>query len=267
MNHSIKSLGIADIESAVEGEKDIELLKFGSEGEEFEFVLQNILKSTEPRNEIFVLARTNRQLTELSQMMKLRNIKHVIKSDELRKSVVAAKDEVTLATIHAIKGMEAQIVFVLGCSSFHFPSKGSEHPIIDMVKVEEYDKEEEERRLFYVAISRAKKTLYLTYSGNAHTYFITDKMLSMLEEREVDIEVEKLVTKGSNDILTRLKDWRRQTAQEKKIPSYLIMHDRTLIDISVKMPTSTWELESIHGLGPNKIIKYGEQILDIINYK
>ena len=34
-----------------------------------------------------------------------------------------------------------------------------------MVKIEDYDKVEEERRLFYVAISRAKENLYLTYTG------------------------------------------------------------------------------------------------------
>ena len=38
------------------------------------------------------------------------------------------------------------LVFVMGCNSFHFPCRGSEHPVIDMIKVEEYDKEEEERR-------------------------------------------------------------------------------------------------------------------------
>ena len=43
------------------------------------------------------------------------------------------------------------------------------------------------------------------------------------------------------------------------------MHDRTLIDISIKMPTTARELEDIHGLGPTKIMKYGEQILDIIS--
>ncbi|RLG14674.1 MAG: hypothetical protein DRN66_01350 [Candidatus Nanohalarchaeota archaeon] len=46
----------------------------------------------------------------------------------------------------------------------YFSCKGTEHPVVDMIKVEEYNKEEE-RRLFYVAISRAKEILYLTYSG------------------------------------------------------------------------------------------------------
>jgi superfamily I DNA/RNA helicase len=49
-----------------------------------------------------------------------------------------------------------------------------------MVKSETYDKNEEEHRLFYVAISRAKENLYLTYSGKNHTYFINSKMLEMI---------------------------------------------------------------------------------------
>ena len=270
INNSIKSLGLPDIESEAKGEKDIQLLKFDSENQEFEFVIQKILATTIPINEIFVLARTNRQVTDLSQLMKLRKIRHVVKSDELRKTSIAGKDEVTLATIHSIKGMEAEMVFVLGCTTFHFPCKGSEHPVIDMVKVEEYDKEEEERRLFYVAMSRAKSTLYLSYSGNSYTYFITDEMLSLLEKQEVEIKLnttQKYASEKSNDLITRLKEWRIQISKETNVPAYIIMHDRTLIDISMKMPTTTPELEEIHGLGPTKIMKYGEQILDIVNIK
>jgi len=270
INNSIKSLGLPDIESEVNGEKDIQLLKFDSENQEFEFVIQKILAATIPINEIFVLARTNRQVTDLSQLMKLRKIKHIVKSDELRKTAIAGKDEVTLATIHAIKGMEAEMVFVLGCTTFHFPCKGSEHPVIDMVKVEEYDKEEEERKLFYVAMSRAKSTLYLSYSGNSHTYFITDQMRNLLEEQEVEIKLnttQNYASENSNDLITRLKDWRSQISKETNVPAYIIMHDRTLIDISMKMPTTTPELEEVYGLGPTKIMKYGEQILDIVNIK
>ena len=48
----------------------------------------------------------------------------------------------------------------------------------------EYDKEEEELRLFYVAISRAKNNLYLTYSGKKPTYFINEEMRKDFVEEE-----------------------------------------------------------------------------------
>ena len=267
INKSIRIMGLPDLESEVFGDKDIKLLKFNSEEKEFEFIIQKIISSSLPREEIFVLARTNKQLNELSQMMQVRGIKHVVRSDEVKRSVLAGKDEITLATIHAIKGLEADMVFVAGCSVMNFPCKGSEHPIIDMVKVGEYDKEEEERRLFYVAMSRAKKTLYLSYSGKNPTYFINKEMLSLLEKKEIDLTVKDSLTKingKSENLLTRLQDWRKQLSQELNIPAYIIMHDRTLVDIATKVPQTIEELESIHGFGPTKVMKYGEDLLDLI---
>ena len=268
INNSIKNMRLADLQSSIEGKKDINLLKFTSEDEEFEFVIQKIIESDLPRNEIFILARTNRQLSELSQLMKTQGVKHVVRSDEIKKSITSRKNDITLATIHAIKGMEAEMVFVIGCNGINFPCKGSEHPVIEMVKVEEYDKEEEERRLFYVAMSRAKNSLYLTYSGNKPTYFISNSMKKMIEEKEVKVqpkEKAEISIDQSKDMITRLKDWRRKLSKEHNVPVYVIMHDRTLINIAQKIPQESAELGEIYGLGPEKIMKYGEEILKIVN--
>jgi len=268
INNSIKNMRLADLQSSIEGKKDINLLKFTSEDEEFEFVIQKIIESDLPRNEIFILARTNRQLNELSQLMKAQGVKHVVRSDEIKKSITSRKNDITLATIHAIKGMEAEMVFVIGCNGINFPCKGSEHPVIEMVKVEEYDKEEEERRLFYVAMSRAKNSLYLTYSGNKPTYFISNSMKKMIEEKEVKVqpkEKAEISIDQSKDMITRLKDWRRKLSKEHNVPAYVIMHDRILIDIAQKIPRESAELEEIYGFGPEKIMKYGEEILKIVN--
>jgi len=176
MNFCIKDLGLPDLESSFRGDRLIDLKEFDDEVGEFEFVAEKI-KETNVRNEkIFVLARTNRQLKELAILMDKYGIPYVIRSDEndsLRKGRVA------LSTIHSIKGMEAELVFVIGCNNKNFPCKASDHPVIDMVKREDYDNEAEEKRLFYVAISRAKRQLYMTYSGEA-TYFINQNMKDML---------------------------------------------------------------------------------------
>ena len=271
INNSIKNMGLADLQSACEGEKDINLLKFGSEDAEFEYVIQKIITSGLPGNKIFVLARVNRQLNELSQRMKLAGINHVVRSDEMKKSSKARKDDVTLATIHAIKGMEAQMVFVVGCNALNFPCKGSEHPVVDMVKVEEYDKEEEERRIFYVAMSRAKTSLYMTYYGRKPTYFITKSMLEILEDKKekklrpkTKEKISVNMSKISGDLVTRLKNWRGSLAREINIPAYCILHDRTLLEIAQVMPKTSAELQDIHGLGPAKITKYGDDILQIV---
>ena len=89
--------------------------------------------------------------------------------------------KITLSTIHAAKGLEAELVFVMGCNEYNFPCKASDHPVIEMIRINDYDKEEEEKRIFYVAISRAKKKLYLTYTGKKPTYFINSEMIDLIE--------------------------------------------------------------------------------------
>ena len=285
INKSILDMGLLDLETTFEAEKNINLVSFNSELNEFVFVIQEIFSSKLPREEIFVLARTNRQLIEFSNQLKIKLIPYVIKSDEINRGTSIKKGSITLATIHAIKGLEAEMVFVLGCTTLNFPCRGSEHPVIDMIKMEEYDKEEEEKRLFYVAMSRAKNHLYLTYSGKKHTYFITDEMLNLIEPdssnltnsskryfKSPDFNVKKPVKgklKGTgklgSDLNGRLRSWRTGISIELGIPAFMIMHDKTLIEIIQMMPRTKFELGKISGIGPTKVMKYGDELLDIIN--
>jgi len=62
--------------------------------------------------------------------------------------------KITLTTIHASKGLEWDAVFLMNLNDDVFPSRKSDEEIVC------------ERRLFYVAITRAKKALYMTYSRN-----------------------------------------------------------------------------------------------------
>ncbi len=180
MNHSIKNMKMPDLEHDFESEKKIKLNNFSTENEEFEFVLEELMKVDLPFEEIFVLARTNRQLSDFSELLKKKRIRHILKSDEKRDQQIK-KGHVTLSTIHSIKGLEAEHVFVLGCTNNNFPCKSSDHPVIENLKMYEYDREEEERRLFYVAISRAKNKLYLSYTGKKHSYFINDEMKEIID--------------------------------------------------------------------------------------
>jgi len=262
-NESIRSMNLPDLEYNLEGEKDIKLIDFKSEDAEFEYVVQTILHSKVPREEMFVLARTNRQLNDLSEVMKNREIPFIIRSEE-RKREEVEKGKITLATVHGIKGLEAETVFVIGCNGSNFPCKATEHPVLELIKIQEYDKEEEERRLFYVALSRAKKSLYLSYSGSSPTYFINDKMLKMIETNVV--KVQKYKTNNSNTVALRLKEWRKEVARNKKVPAFYIMSDLTLNELVNRKPSNKMELNHIHGLGPVKIMKYGDELLDLINF-
>jgi DNA helicase-2/ATP-dependent DNA helicase PcrA len=60
---------------------------------------------------------------------------------------------IKLTTVHQAKGLEYDVVFVIGCADGQFPTRRS---------IEAGDVEEE-RRLFYVAVTRAKNELYLSY--------------------------------------------------------------------------------------------------------
>jgi len=65
------------------------------------------------------------------------------------------KKGVILSTIHASKGLEYEVVFLIGCEEGVLPHYKSMTSVLDI---------EEERRLMYVAITRAKRYLYISYS-------------------------------------------------------------------------------------------------------
>ena len=184
INASVKEMQLPNLESDKYGDKNIKIYDFDDENKEFNFIISEILNSKIERKEIFVLARTNSPLRELSLLLKSKNIPHIVKNNEIIRSVSAKSGEVTLATIHSIKGLEAKMVFIIGCNEINFPCKASDHPVIEMIKLEDYDKEEEEKRLFYVALSRAKEKLYLTYTGKKPTYFINNEMLRIIDEEK-----------------------------------------------------------------------------------
>ncbi|MBU1975285.1 MAG: UvrD-helicase domain-containing protein [Nanoarchaeota archaeon] len=266
-NASLQDMGLPDLDSHIEGEKDVRLLNFANEAAEFEFVIQTILASKLDRSEIFVLARTNRQLTDLSSIMKQRDIKHTIRSEELKR-VLGEDSAVTLATIHAIKGMEAELVFVIGATGLNFPCRGSDHPVMELIR-EEYDREEEEKRLFYVALSRAKKSLYISYTGKSLTRFFNSEMKKIVGAKEEPKTQTKLFNKqkgkGHAAIEARIKEWRREKAAELGIQPYLILHDKTIIELATSEPVELEDLEMIYGMGPVKVRRFGKELLDLIH--
>ena len=68
---------------------------------------------------------------------------------------------VTLATVHAAKGLEFKVVFVVGLEDGIFPNGRAKFDMVEM---------EEERRLMYVAVTRAQERLYLTHARNRYMY-------------------------------------------------------------------------------------------------
>ncbi len=65
-------------------------------------------------------------------------------------------DKVTVMTVHSSKGLEFDVVYIVGMEENLFPSQMSVSSMQDI---------EEERRLFYVALTRARKSVFLSYAG------------------------------------------------------------------------------------------------------
>jgi len=274
MNSSISEMGLPDLLAANQESRaqrselrsGIRILDFENEAAEWAFVLSEIVDGDVPIDEIFVLARTNRQLMELSRLMKRQGVLHTVRSDDVadgqRVTGDSEEGKVTLATVHAIKGLEARKVFVIGVNESNFPCKASDHPAVEMLKRDEYDKEEEERRLFYVAISRAKEILYVTYSGKKASYFISPDMLGMVDKKTDDRE--QMIGDVDNGVAEELKSWRRILSEEMGVPAYVILSNAVIDEIARVLPKDADELANVKGIGPAKLVEYGARILEIV---
>lgn len=110
---------------------------------------------------VFLLARYNRQKRYLDAVMR-----------EKFPSL-----EIQARTIHTSKGLESDYVIIAGVDSgnYGFPSEISDDPLLSLVlpKREEF-LHAEERRLFYVALTRAKTSVYVLYDPNRPSTFVKE---------------------------------------------------------------------------------------------
>ncbi|MEK9184766.1 MAG: 3'-5' exonuclease, partial [Patescibacteria group bacterium] len=108
--------------------------------------------------------------------------------DELEKN----RDAVKLMTVHSAKGLEFDYVFIVGLEEDLFPHKKfDENDIND-------EEAEEERRLFYVALTRARKKIYLTYA-HLRTIF-GSKKANIMSQFISDIDEELLDTGKAEEV-------------------------------------------------------------------
>jgi ATP-dependent DNA helicase RecQ len=66
-------------------------------------------------------------------------------------------------------------------------------------------------------------------------------------------------------LFERLKVWRRETAAADSVPAYVILHDRVLRDIALQRPQSIEALGTIPGIGENKLRRFGQPLLALVN--
>jgi DNA helicase II / ATP-dependent DNA helicase PcrA len=92
------------------------------------------------------------------------------------------EDSVYLTTVHGSKGLEWEYVYIIDMDNKNFPA------IMPKFFIDELDEMEEERRLFYVAASRAKSQLVITYNMDLHPERLTC-MSPLLKEVNTDLYI------------------------------------------------------------------------------
>jgi DNA helicase-2/ATP-dependent DNA helicase PcrA len=166
---------------------------------------------------------------------------------------------VNLLTYHRAKGLEFDAVFLPRLVDGELPFRSGR------AKADP----REERRLLYVGITRARRYLFLTWTAEGRSRpspFLAEMGLSTSMPPKDGSSRRPLPVVPARDgaLFDRLKDWRRKRAQADEVPAYVVFHDRTLAEIAERKPGDRTDLASISGVGPAKLDRYADEILEIV---
>ena len=170
---------------------------------------------------------------------------------------------VQLMTYHRAKGLEFDAVFLPRLLDGELPYRA---------RRSEADPEEE-RRLLYVGITRAREHLFLSWPREPRT-------APSLFLREIGVvkaqalrptaagsspRVPVSVGTGGGPLFDRLKRWRRDRSTADGVPAYVIFHDSTLAEFAERKPRDRADLGAISGIGPAKLDRYADEVLAIVS--
>ncbi len=158
---------------------------------------------------------------------------------------------VHLLTYHRAKGLEFDAVFLPRLDEKELPSKLAHE-----------DDLPEERRLFYVGITRARHALAITWSRKPSVFIgelgvETRPVAPPREKREALVAADP-------ELFDALAAWRKQRARAEEIPAYIVFHNSVLAAIADAKPRSLSELATVAGVGPSKLERYGEDVLGVV---
>jgi len=196
-------------------------------------------------------------------------------------------DGVTLATFHAAKGLEWDAVFLCGLQDGTLPITYAETPAAI----------EEERRLLYVGMTRARLELHLSWSlarnpggrASRRPSRFLDPLLPDEARAQRDQprhrkvagcrECGRPLTTGAEkkrgrcadcpasydeELFERLREWRKERAGEESVPAFVVFTDATLQLIAEQKPRTPEALLRISGIGRSKLERYGEDVLALV---
>jgi DNA helicase II / ATP-dependent DNA helicase PcrA len=150
---------------------------------------------------------------------------------------------VHLLTLHRAKGLEWEAVFLPHVEEGELPIRRGE---VD-----------EERRLFYVGLTRAKRHLVVTWDGKP------SRFLGELGVRAAAPPLPKRDRPAleQTPAVQALREWRLARARADEVPAYVVFNDRTLAELAARTPRTLAELSAIPGIGPAKLERYGSELL------
>jgi DNA helicase-2/ATP-dependent DNA helicase PcrA len=152
---------------------------------------------------------------------------------------------VHLLTYHRAKGLEWEAVFLPRLEEKELPYG----------KATTGDRLAEERRLFYVGLTRAKRWLTLTWTAGAKP----SRFLGELGV--VGPAPAKPAKRESTPEFEALRRWRAERAKADAVPAYVVFHDKTLHEIAAVRPQTREQLSTIAGVGPAKLERYADDLL------
>ncbi len=201
---------------------------------------------------------------------------------------------VTLATLHTAKGLEWEAVFLAGIHEGSMPISYARRPA----------EVEEERRLLYVGMTRARRHLWVSWSAARHpggqarrkpSRFIgaalpealaassaarldkpakSRRKAAQCRTCSVPLGTPKERNRGYCDdcpipydeaLFEQLRAWRKQRADADSVPAFVVFSDATLEALAEHPPTTARGLLQVRGIGAAKVDKYSEELLAVLS--